>query len=112
LIDPGTRAVEIRPRSYASFAGLFLWVTHAPDRGLLVLWRLRSALALWTAFRRASLSIAAQELNAFLMPLAVGFPAALAATARRSPAASAEGGCASSSVSACLRRIRGLQALV
>jgi hypothetical protein len=55
-------------------------------------------------------------LNAFLMPLAVGFLAALAATALTEPYRVGGGRLrlivGIRATSACLRRIRGLQALV
>ena len=44
-----------------------------------------SALAVWTASDLIWLNIAAQVLNAFLMPLVIGFLVALAATALPEP---------------------------
>jgi hypothetical protein len=95
-------------------------VTHAPDRGRLVLWRLRarvgSALAVWTASQPVRLSIAGQVLNAFRMPLAVGFLMALAATALTEPYRAGRGRLPPHRRHprdrVCARRIRGLQALV
>jgi Mn2+/Fe2+ NRAMP family transporter len=67
------RTLETKPFAAGWFYGVYAFAV------------IGSALAVWTATDLVWLNVAAQVLNAFLMPLAVGFLVALAATALPEP---------------------------